>query len=287
MFLVLAKLKNILFSYSTPKTFSNSNYERCIDYDIHVVDRWLSHLAMITGQDYNLLEKNVMELGPGSDLGVGLYLLSKGAAGYNAIDVNDLMKDVPIEFYNSFFERLNKLQLRVCTDVLREELQKSKTGEDSKLVYIHKEDFDILSSFGNASIDAIFSQAAFEHFEDFDKMIFQLSQVAKPGALFIAEIDLKTHSRWIREKDPLNIYRFSDWIYNVFRFRGTPNRIRPYQYRKAFEKYGFMNIRVIPQNILSETAFEKVRLNLFSRYRDPKNEMQFLSIFLYAEKGNH
>ena len=73
-----------------PKPFQLSDTERCIAYDLKVVDEWLSHLKTYTGKDGGLRDKHVLELGPGSDLGVGVYLLAKGAAGYNACDVNDL-----------------------------------------------------------------------------------------------------------------------------------------------------------------------------------------------------
>ena len=69
-------------------------------------------------------------------------------------------------------------------------------------------DFNIVSAFGESTIDMVFSQAAFEHFDDIESTILQLNKVCKSGATFVAEINLKTHSRWIRDKDPDNIYRY-------------------------------------------------------------------------------
>jgi len=60
-----------------------------------VVDEWLLYLNKYTNNSYTLDGKNVLELGPGSDLGVGLFLLAKGCAQYNAYDVNNLMKSTP------------------------------------------------------------------------------------------------------------------------------------------------------------------------------------------------
>lgn len=47
-FLSLAKAKNILQGYSTPKTFDISETLKCIEYDIQVVEHWLSHLHNYT-----------------------------------------------------------------------------------------------------------------------------------------------------------------------------------------------------------------------------------------------
>ena len=55
------------------------------------------------------------------------------------------------------------------------------------------------------SIDFVFSQAAFEHFENIYQTFEQISVITKPGAIMIAVVDLKTHSRWIRDRDPNNI----------------------------------------------------------------------------------
>ena len=105
-------------------------------------------------------------------------------------------------------------------------------------------DFNIVSAFGESTIDMVFSQAAFEHFDDIESTILQLNKVCKSGATFVAEINLKTHSRWIRDKDPNNIYRYPEWLYNMFRFRGIPNRVRPFQYREVLESYGWTDITI-------------------------------------------
>src|SRR5262245_6591585 len=98
-FLGLAKTKNLLQGYSTPKPFDVSDSDRCIDYDIRIVEFWLAYLQQYTFGQITLAGKSVLELGPGSDLGIGLYLLSKGCLQYNACDVNNLVKSVPDGFY--------------------------------------------------------------------------------------------------------------------------------------------------------------------------------------------
>src|SRR6185436_12175804 len=73
-FLALARTKNALRGYSTPKPFDLRDADRAVRYDFQVVDDWLSHLGRYERQEPSLVGKNVLELGPGSDHGIGLLL---------------------------------------------------------------------------------------------------------------------------------------------------------------------------------------------------------------------
>jgi SAM-dependent methyltransferase len=283
IFLFLAKVQNLLRGYTSPKPFDTSETTRCIEYDIHVVEHWLSYLQQYTGGTDSWVGKNVLELGPGSDLGIGIYLLAKGCAQYNACDVNNLMAATPDHFYEQFFEKLASVNVQTDLDVLKQELRKSKDkSSDSRLNYVVREDFDFVSAFGKETIDLVFSQAAFEHFDDIEATIAQIGTVCKPGAILVTEIDLKTHSRWIRDKDPNNIYRYPNALYKLFWFRGIPNRIRPFEYQKAFEQSGWTDIAIIPLDTLKEN--DHGRVGLSRSFADETNQMDYLSVILCARK---
>ena len=79
---------------------------------------------------------------------------------------------------------------------------------------------------------------------DVDSTVSQLAKVVRPGGKIVAVIDLQTHSRWIREKDPNNIYRYPRWLYRLFYFPGQPNRVRPAQYRACFERHGWRDVAI-------------------------------------------
>ena len=117
-----------------------------------------------------------------------------------------------------------------------------------------------------------------------ENTIAQLSEVVKAGTMLTAEIDLKTHTRWIRDWDPLNIYRYSDLIYNIFKFPGALNRLRPVEYRKILEKYGWGNITTTPLVVLEKGYLSRVVPSLIRRFRDPLNQMDYLSIMLLATR---
>lgn len=213
VFLALSKAKHLLLGYTAPKPFSD--YERCIAYDLEVAAYWIRHLS---NMGVDIRGKNVLELGPGSDLGAGIKLLSLGAAQFSAFDANDLNEP---SFNHVFAARID--------------WPINKT----KLKYIVREDFDLVKAFPSKLIDITVSYAAFEHFNDMDQVISGLTQVSKPGAILVALVDLRTHSRWIRKRDVNNIYRYPDWLYNLFWFPGRPSRLRPYQYREILERHGW------------------------------------------------
>lgn len=283
VFLGLAKAKNILRGYSSPKPFDISDSDRCIAYDLGVVEHWLSHLRKYAGGDDDLAGKTVLELGPGSDLGVGLCLLAKGCARYNACDVHDLMKATPDAFYERLFAKLGETGSRVDADFLRDQLREARAGRSSLLEYVVREDFDLVDAFGEGTVDLVFSQAAFEHFDDVETTVARLTAVCRPGAVLVAEIDLKTHSRWIRDKDPNNIYRYPEWLYGLFRFRGSPNRVRPFRYREAFERLGWTDVSITPRTTLPDGAAG--RTGLARAFADERNRMDWLTVMLCARKG--
>ncbi len=282
VFLTLAKGKNILSGYSSPKPFRLSETDRCVAYDLQVVDEWLTHLRTYAGDRLLVRDKAVLELGPGSDLGVGLYLLSKGAAKYHACDVNDLTQHAPAAFYAALIDRIMAIQPNVSRGFLESQIEDARRGAASRLRVVVSGDFDLVSAFGGDSIDIVFSQAAFEHFDDVVRTVRQLSLVCRPGAVIVAEIDLKTHSRWIRDKDPNNIYRYSNWLYGLFWFRGSPNRVRPYQYQQIFERHGWVDVSITP---IERTPDRHISGTVDGQFRDSRNQLDFLSIVLCARKA--
>ena len=59
-FLALAKTRNLMQGYTSPKPFDVSEVERCISYDERVVHEWLQELTRYTGSDSYLSGKNVL-----------------------------------------------------------------------------------------------------------------------------------------------------------------------------------------------------------------------------------
>ena len=261
-FLALAKLKHVLRGYDSPKPYSLDQVDRCIDYDIALAERFVANVdrygsASIRGQ-------RVLELGPGSDLGVGLLLIAKGASSYIAFDRNNLASNVPASFYQRLAERVPGVDLSALSD--------------GRISYVTREDFDVSAGI-TSGVDIVLSNAAFEHFDDVRATVQQLTQVANPLTKLVVEIDMQTHSRWIREVDPNNIYRYPKWLYDLFSFPGQPNRWRPDDYVMELERNGWSDISLWPENQLDDRKHSRSVHPAFQR-----EKLEWLSFVLCATR---
>jgi SAM-dependent methyltransferase len=269
VFLGLAMVKHRLAGYSTPKRVGSDNFDGCIAYDMQVVDDWLDAARRYGNGGFSIAGKDVLELGPGSDLGNGLYLLALGANSYAAVDAIDNASRMPQAFYSLMAETLSARGLAGDPSAI-----------GTKVQLFHSPQFAIAEAVGERTFDVVFSNAAFEHFEDIDAVMNDVAKLLRPGGILITIIDLITHSRWIREKDPNNIYRYPDWLYRMFRFKGIPNRLRPHEYRAAAERHGLAEIVVEP---LIEDRSQRLD-GLTRRFRNEATEPTLLAVTLCARK---
>lgn len=278
------KLRYALLGYRRPRDFKPSQIDRCVDYDFEVVENWLRYLGQYLDRPASMSGKTVLELGPGPDLGVGLILLAGGACKYSAIDANNLLSRNPERFYVSLFRRLEDTGCEnAILDELRRQLEQFRSGRPDRLDYLCRRDFD-LSVLAGEGVDFVFSHAAFEHFDDVGRTIEQLNSVVRPGAVFLAVIDLQTHTRRLRERDPLNIYRYPDSFYRLVKYTGQPNRVRPIEYRRILEDNGWGNIDIQPLEVLDSDYFRQVQRYLNGRFGAEKNQMEYLTVVICATK---
>lgn len=284
LFLIANKLRHTFKNYSTPRTFSSADISRAITYDVDVVTAWLKHLHHYTHGRIDIKDKVILELGPGADLGVGLLLLSQGAKQYYAFDKNYLIKNTPLEFYKQLFSVI-KDHPRLHTDIstLQKELELTLHKKNNRLNYIVEKNFNI-DNISITPIDIIFSQAALEHIDNLPETLHGLNKYTKTGTIFLGEIDLQTHTRWIREHDPLNIYRFADSFYNLCHFSGSPNRLRPYEYKKILRNAGWKNVQIIPLKKIEPRYLTLVNPELNTKFQQAQNEMDILSCIIIATK---
>ncbi len=285
MFLLLSKIKNLIGGYRSPRAFSINEIDRGIEYDFNVVNGWLRLLGEYTGDKEGFKKKRVLELGPGADLGVAILILLEGAEKYNSLDRNELIKFVPEHFYETLFSQIKSKFNTDASELeaLRAQLRLTLQGNNDRINYICRDDFDSMV-FDEERIDIVVSQAAFEHFDDMGRTFSQLSKVVTKGCVLISIVDLKTHSRWIRDVDPLNIYRYDNFIYKLLRCPGIPNRLRPFQYKALLEKHGWTKVKALPLVTLDKSYVEQANKHLNEKFRDPANQMDYLSIALMATK---
>jgi len=188
-------------------------------------------------------------------------------------------RSVSDSLYEALFSQITAAG-EMSADQMRGELARTRKGDPSRINSVVTQDFDLASAFVEDSIDLVFSSRAFEHFDNIDATVSGLSIVCRPGAIIVALIDLQTHSRWIKHKDPNNIYRYPRWLYDLFWFREQPNRLRPRDYAEVFERHGWTDIVLEPVKQLDDGRTDA----LSTEFMDASNQMDQLSVVLCARK---
>ncbi len=286
MIMALNKVRHKVQGYTSARGFRFEDTDRVINYDLRVVKRWMDYLENYESGAANLEHKNILELGPGMDLGIGLIMLAGGANKYNALDVHNLVRNAPDSFYNALFEYLEKDQLlKAEVEQLKVQLEAFNKKNNDRLNYLVRKDFD-LSVFEENSIDLFVSNSAFQQFDNPAKTIQQISHLARPGAYFVALVDLKTHTRWIRERDPLNIYRYPDFLYNALKFKGSQNRVRPYEFKQMLNDNGWGNVKIELRSKLDKKYLDAVQSSLLTRFDVTEAQMEALTFVICAKKNN-
>ncbi|MDH2380854.1 hypothetical protein [Bradyrhizobium sp. CER78] len=241
-FLGLAWSKDKLRGYATPNTVSKFDVEGQIAYLLDI----FGSLRRFMPPELDLRGRDVLELSPGASRGNGVLFLAMGARSYHAIDVFNLAGDEDPVFYEVLLDRFTE---GTAADRQRARTIASTSGSRD-FGYAVGRDFDIPRLAEGRTFDLIVSCAAFEHYDSVPDAVAGLTQVARPGCAAIHIIDLQTHSRWIREHDPNNIYRYPEAIYRLFRFPGQPNRLRPADYIAAFGAEAWNDVRFVPSRTI-------------------------------------
>lgn len=251
--LMLNSLRNSLRGYRRPRPFGARDQDRAYEYDIEVVDRW----AQFT--DFSGL--NVLELGPGPDLGTGAEIVRRGAASYLAVDAFPLARDVDAAFYDRFGGiGTGSLDYVVCS-------------------------FDAIEQKVGRTFDLVVSNACLEHVPDVRKLFNALHAVLRPGARMIHLIDAQTHSRPLRAADPLNIYRFSDRVYSLIaRYPGAPNRLLADDYERLAVEHGFTQVEIVRRRSLTARYTRRIASYLPRRFADA-DSLGAMSFYLLARSA--
>jgi ubiquinone/menaquinone biosynthesis C-methylase UbiE len=241
-FLGLAWSKDRLRGYATPNTVAKSDVEGQIAYLLDI----FSSLRRFMPPEFDLRGRDVLELSPGASRGNGVLFLAMGARSYHAIDAFDLAGHEDPAIYQRLLDRFAE---GIEADRERARAITCASGA-RQFGYAVGRDFDIPRLAEGRTFDLIVSCAAFEHYDSVPNTVAGLTRVAKPGCETIHIIDLQTHSRWIREHDPNNIYRYPESIYRLFQFPGQPNRQRPADYVRTFRSQGWSGIRFVPSRTI-------------------------------------
>lgn len=252
--LMINTIRGAWSKYDKARAFAAADdLERAYNYDIEVVNRW----ARFT--DFEGLD--ILELGPGPDLGTGAEMLRRGARSYLAIDAYPLACDVGPKFYAKF-------------------------GVDAEALDYVVQPFTTIPALGR-TFDLVVSNACLTCLPDVSNVFADLHQVLRAGGRMVHVIDSQTLSRPIRMRDPLNIYRFSDRTYALLaRYAGMPNRMLADDYSDLASGAGFLDVRVVGRRTLRFDYVEHVAPDLSARFRQ-RPSIRNMSYYLVAAKSDN
>ncbi len=272
LFVVWAKHR--LRGYRKPNTVADDDRDARLAYVHDVVQSWLRFLP----SDVTVRGRSVLELGPGSSLATGALLLAHGAKSYTAVDAFRLADDEDNEFRRDAIASFDGSLVAEEVEAAHGALE----GRSPNFQYHVDAGFFIPRLCAGQQFDLIVSCAAFEHFDAIEQTIDELTEVAQSGCVSLHIVDLQTHTNVLRHRDPNNIYRFSDRFYSLLTFPGQPNRKRPRDYVRAFEKNGWVDIEVIAAKSIPEAERRKLTSGLAQRFDMPEMDMHMLDAVIIS-----
>ena len=224
--------------------------------------------------------REVLELGPGRSLGMGLIFLAAGARRVVAVD----------RYRHLFWDDLDCNHLRGVLDRLEEErwpyAQRARSAvrtittghvefDPDALVY-RQADGAALPLESDA-VDLCYSNAVLEHVHEPAVVVRELARVIRPGGDSIHEIDFRDH---FDQGDRLRLLTFPEWEWQArTRFRpGYTNRWRRADFLRAFAAAGFEHRTGRVTNAVPLEAVEAWRPRMVARFRDrPAEDLSTLS----------
>lgn len=276
------KVRRIIIGYTSSRPFSTKEIERNVGYCLNVVKNWMNALICFTGDSNPFYNKHVIELGPGPDLGTGIIILAYGAKSYTAIDKNKLIHKTEKSFYNILLDDLKHLPGYLNAKIAVSHLQKGIFTE--YFSYIYDPSFD-LQRFPLKKFNILVSQAVLEHIVNIREIFQILYYRLESNAIMVHEVDLGTHTGLIRNLDPLNHLRYSDTVWNLLSFDGSPNRLRMFDYQKILGQLGFGKIETKQIVTLDKEYVKNSKPHLSNKFRKYLDkDIETKSFYLLAAK---
>jgi SAM-dependent methyltransferase len=178
----------------------------------------------------NIAGANLLEVGPGDSLGVGLLFLAHGASRYTTID--------------KFYSQHDPARAGAIYDRLRQNLTPAQQERfvpsrvETVYGYGAQQAADV---FPAASFDGILSRAVLHEIYEADAALTALDKVLKPGGWMVHKIDLRDDGLFsCRGFPPLEFLTLSETTYWLMAYDSDKTCRRPLQfYRDIMQRLGY------------------------------------------------
>lgn len=245
-------------------------------------------VALATHHTGGLLDADILEIGPGGNVGSSLLMLLAGARSMTCIDYLpwvpatqtealyvEIVTAAAREPETYFVAPAWRAQARVHPAEVARTLLK-------QIHYLAPENINT-TTLPDASFDGIFSHACFEHFADPATSIRQIARLLRPGGATSHQIDLRDHRDFDRPLGHLKYRERVWWWANARLPNGVRNRWRTSEYVAAFAAAG---LPVVAQEATrTHPITEAQRARLHPHFRAMLLEdLSVTSVFLVATK---
>jgi hypothetical protein len=228
---VLNRLK--LRGHLSGSTGLSMSVEAAADYARRVVADYITYGA---GADIERLKgKDVLEIGPGDNLGVALLLLAKGARTVTCIDgfVPSFDAQHNSHIYGAIYNGLSAEERERVRDVVTVQSDGTATVGGDRLISRYEVPMDANTSPLEAqSYDIVISRAVLEHLGDLEAGWKNMVTCLRRNGEMWHKVDFRCHNLF-GQIHPLYFLTISDGLWNVIsRPDPTLNRLRLPTYRQ-------------------------------------------------------
>lgn len=207
---------------------------RDVDYALQITDFYLDQ---IPGGARRLLNKSVLELGPGYSLGTAILLACHGAQ----VTVADRYlspwdSDYHGPFCRALLERLGSERTELDPTPVQAMLEADSFEPSITGLHLGSED---LQDVADDAFDIVLSNAVFEHVEDVPAAVGQLARITRQGGVGVHQVDFRDHRDFSRPLEYMTLPEpeFAALFKSVHGECG--NRWRPSQMQREWERAGF------------------------------------------------
>lgn len=234
---------NEQFLLQTLRDYSERNSTSLYNFSVHRLYSTLQRDYLQTTRPVRILE-----IGPGTNLGVGLIFALTGAEKYFGLDIYmdpQLFAAAQYEAIPYLLELVAVGQrLRPADTVMT---VKNGTVEFAKdrIEYLYpRQSYDI--PLANGSLDYVFSHATMEHVADPERTVQAIHRVLVKGGLTAHQIDMRDHADFAK---PLEFLKVDDEAWKAqgpgrAHVAWNLNRWRLSDFRSAFERAGFRIVKL-------------------------------------------
>lgn len=277
---VLNRKEQILLQ--TVKDLGNTNGSSVYNIGIH--HYYNNFLEEYLGRD---VKAQVLEIGPGINLGTGLIFAMTGSRKYYGLDIYkdpDLFGAPQYQSIVSLLSLIAPGGIRTPADAIMKIAGEQVSFDKDRIEYLYpRQSYDI--PLADGSLDYVFSHATFEHIADPMKTIAAIHRVLRKGGVTAHQIDLRDHRDFSKPLEFLKIDAgaWKEKYRNPAMAHLYMNRWRTSDFKAAFEKRGFQVLKVQPNETYPVT--EEMRKSLHQDFQKYSLEdLSIVGVLIIAKK---